>query len=248
MGEGWESASPDNMKGSSIMKPRTFASLVVKHREAGWLERPPGGTGGSGKTSIGEEGRAGSNERKTGMERNATPVRVRIKRLEAIGKAGVSTTGRKKDFQCKILQFLNSKGGGEDTSKALASQEVRQSSLLKDRCPVRASLGAQRLAVARSRLKTSSVVATPHREGREKVGKGTGENKGLGPLGKWLKPLEDIRRGQSKVEDEGGGGEVSVGLGPGVRTLRSRFEERRAECPEDPGVERDPAKPGSGER
>ena len=71
------------------MKPQTFASIMGKPREAWWLERPPGGTGGPGKTSIEEEGPTGSKERKTGMERNATPVRVRVKRLVAIGKAGV---------------------------------------------------------------------------------------------------------------------------------------------------------------
>ena len=60
-------------------------------------------------------------------------------------------------------------------------------------------------------------MATLHREGREKVGKGTGENKGLGPLGKWLKPREELQRGHSKAEDEGGGGEVREDLGPGVR-------------------------------
>ena len=100
-------------------------------------------------------------------------MRVKEKRLEAMGRAGVSTTGRKKDFLLKILNFLTSKEGGEDKTKALASHEVRQTSLLKDRCPVRASLGAQRLAMAKSRPRTSSVVATLHREGREKVGKGT---------------------------------------------------------------------------
>ena len=104
--------------------------------------------------------------------------------------------------------------------------------------------------VGRGQIQAENIIGSgnPTQRGQGEGGEGDGREKGLGPLGKWLKPLEDIRRGQSKVEDEGGGGEVSVGLGPGVRTLRSRFEERRAECPEDPGVERDPAKPGSGER
>ena len=91
------------------------------------------------------------------------------------------------------------------------------------------------------------IVATLHGEGREKVGKGTGENKGLGPLGKWLKSREELQRGHSKAEDEGGGGEVSVDLGPGVRELRSRFEEREA-VSRGPGVERDLALPGSKDR
>ena len=201
--------------------------------------------------SVGEESSSrsshNSKERVTRIERNVTPVRVKVKRLEAIGRAGVSTTGRKKDFQLKILKFLNNKGGGEDKSKALATHEVRQTSLFKDRCPVRASLGAQRLAMAKSRPRTTSLVATLPREKREKVGKSTGGNKGLGPLGKWLKPKEDIARGPSKAEDEGGGGEVSVDLGPGVRELRSRFEERGA-VSKGPGVERDLAKPGSQDR
>ena len=104
------------------------------------------------------------------------------------------------------------------------------------------------MANAKTRPRTSSIVATLHREGREKVGKGTGENKGLGPLGKWLKPREELQRGHSKAEDEGGGGEVREDLGPGVRELMSRFEERGASVSKGPGVKRDPAKPGSEDR
>ena len=110
---------------TSIGKPKTFACLVGQQREAKWLERPPECSGSSNQASIGSYGSPGSKKRKVETERNITPMRVKVKRLEAMGRAGVSTTGREKDFQSKILSFLSSKGGGEDTYKALASYEVR---------------------------------------------------------------------------------------------------------------------------
>ena len=146
-----------------------------------------------------------------------------------------------------IISFLNKQGGGGYTEKALASAEVRQThSLLKDRCPIGASLGAPRLA--KLRLSISYVSATLPKVGREKVGKIMGENKGQSPLGKWLRHLDLSQRGNSKAKDEEDGGEVRSGLGPGVSSLRSKFEARGAVGPKDKGLDRDQTKPRSKER
>ena len=97
--------------------------------------------------------------RGTGLERQPTPVKVKVKRLEAIGRDGTSPAGRMKAYQTKIFSFVKREGGGEKTEKVLDPKETRQThSLLDDRCPLRASPEAQRLAKTKSG--TSKATAT----------------------------------------------------------------------------------------
>ena len=61
------------------------------------------------------------------------------------------------------------------------------------------------------------------RVGRELLGRKKRENKGLGPLDRWVMAKGSGEEGLGKVEKEEAGGDRNI-PGPGVREMRERFE------------------------
>ena len=125
----------------------------------------------------------------------------------------------------RISIYLTSriKEGGDVRSKEVLGLTPRQTSLLKSRCPeTRASLGAQREAV--ESVKTRLQRSTQTREGRVRLGKGSGKRMGLGPLEKWLQASKPVEKVPDKIEDEPDRQGGVDNLEPQVRNLRRLFE------------------------
>ena len=102
--------------------------------------------------------------------------------------------------------------------------------------------------MVRKTPKPLSKSTTLPRLGREKAGKKVGENKRQCLLEKWLKPPDKPQKSLSKAEDERGGGEARIDLGPGVSSLRRMFKAGEAEGLRGTVQERDPVQCGSRDR
>ena len=165
-------------------------------------------------------------ERREVLEARVTPVRVKIKRLELLAERKMSTTKQSKPRQTSILSYLREEGG-EEVRKVLGQiQPVpRQlTSLSIGRCSKGASLGAQR--VGRGAQTPRPPKAGPRKVGREPKDQRKEENRGFGPLQKWLTAKSSRIKDPNKVEEDRDRTEEEPRPGPRVQTIREKFEEQ----------------------